>query len=179
MIRKAKKDDCKIVIDLLAIAMQDMIYKISASDNYDEAIKVLYSYYLAENNRLSYQNIYVYEENNQIIAAMCFYDGKNANYLDKILNINAKMKHKTAILKECKNDFYIDSISVCAKHQNKGIASKLILYAYQIAKENNKKLSLIVDENNHKARKLYEKLGFIFSEYKKLYGHKYLYMLKA
>lgn len=179
MIRKARKEDVKIVISLLALAMNEFILNLSAADNESEALELLSDFFLKKNNRLSYENIFVYEEENQILAALCLYDGAKADFLDKALNENAKKRKKAAILKECENDYYIDSIGVRPSARGKGIATKLILYAYNLAKKDNKKLSLIVEENNHKAKKLYENLGFVFDKYKEFHGHKYLYMVKG
>jgi ribosomal protein S18 acetylase RimI-like enzyme len=65
--------------------------------------------------------------------------------------------------KECFDDeFYIDTVSVLEDYQGQGIAKELFAFAQQKAKEQGfKKLSLLVDLENKKAKALYEKLGFI------------------
>lgn len=177
MIRKAKKEEAKEVITLLAKAMDDMIYHLSGCNAYNEAIDVLCKFYKQENNRLSYNNIYVYEQNQKILAALCCYDGALADKLDKPLNENLNSLNKK-VLKECENEFYLDSISVEEKARGRGIAKELIEYAYKKALEKNKKLSLIVEEYNQNAQNLYKKIGFKTIKTKTLYGHIYNYMEK-
>ncbi|MBK1991837.1 GNAT family N-acetyltransferase [Campylobacter sp. 2018MI35] len=177
MIRKAKKEEARKVIILLAKAMDDMIYHLSGCNDYDQAINTLCKFYEKENNRLSYKNIYIYELNKEILAALCCYDGALADELDKPLNENLNPLNKK-VLKECENEFYLDSISVEEKARGRGIAKELIEYAYKKALEKNKKLSLIVEEHNKKAKSLYEKMGFKTIKVKTLYGHIYNYMEK-
>lgn len=179
MIRIAKKEDAQEVISLLALAMDHFIYKLSGKEDKNEALKILQNFFIQENNRLSYENIYVYEEGGEILAAICFYDGARADDLDRVLNENLKnLKINEKILKECENEFYLDSISVKEKARGRGIAQKMIDFAFLKAKENNKKFSLIVENDNINAKKLYKKMGFKFVKNKEFHGHLYEYMEK-
>jgi len=178
MLRPAKKEDAKKAIALLALAMDHFIYKLSGYDDKSKALKVLENFFSQTNNRLSFQNTYIYEQNKEIIAAINFYDGAKADELDAPLNQHLLSLNKNKVLKECEDEFYLDSISVDEKFRGLGIASKLINLAYQKAKIENKKLSLIVEKDNYKAKKLYEKMGFSYVKTKNFYGTIYEYMEK-
>ncbi|EAH4571013.1 GNAT family N-acetyltransferase [Campylobacter sp. 2352 PW] len=180
MIRKARKDDVKKCIQLLALAMDHFIYKLSGYNDHQKAIEVLENFFTQENNRLSYENIYVYEEDREILGAICFYDGALADELDKPLNEHLEfLGINEKVLKECENEFYLDSICVDEKARGKGIAKKLIECAFNEALKNGKKLSLIVEDENINAKMLYEKMGFKFIKNKIFHSHKYEYREKG
>lgn len=170
MLRYAKKDEAKEVINLLALAMENFV---------DMSNKALIEHFFTqENNRFSYQNIIIYKKENQIAGALCFYDGEKSKELDMPLNLEFKKLGKKTLIKECEDEMYIDSVVVDEKFRGQKIATKLIFFAYEKAKEKGKKLSLIVENKNEKAKKLYENLGFKFIKTKKFYGHLYEYMEK-
>ena len=176
MIRKAQKEDVKKTMFLLALAMEHFIYKLSGKEDYNGAMEILENFFLQENNRLSYENICVYEEDGEILGAICFYDGARAEFLDMPLKMNLKALGKQdTILKECEDEFYLDSVAVDEKARGKGIAKKLILYAQEEAQKAQKKLSLIVETQNEIAKKTYDKLGFKCVNLKKFHGHLYEY----
>ncbi|EAJ0347914.1 GNAT family N-acetyltransferase [Campylobacter lari] len=180
MIRRARKDDVKKCIQLLALAMDHFIYKLSGYNDHQKAIEVLENFFTHKNNRLSYENIYVYEEDNEILGVICFYDGALADELDKPLNEHLEfLGINEKVLKECDNEFYLDSICVDEKARGKGIAKKLIEYAFDEALKNDKKLSLIVEDENINAKILYEKMGFKFIKNKIFHTHKYEYREKG
>ena len=82
--------------------------------------------------------------------------------------------------KECfKDEFYIDTVSVSPSFQGRGIAKELFSFAEQKAKELDfKKLSLLVDFENPKAKALYERLGFKDNEILKVSGSNFYHMIK-
>ncbi|MFB1033402.1 MAG: GNAT family N-acetyltransferase, partial [Aliarcobacter cryaerophilus] len=82
--------------------------------------------------------------------------------------------------KECfEDEFYIDTVSVSTSFQGRGIAKELFSFAEQKAKELDlKKLSLLVDFENPKAKALYERLGFKDNEILKVSGSNFYHMIK-
>lgn len=181
MIKNAQKQDAKICIKLLNLAMEDIAYKLSGYDDPVKSDEILEKFFESETNRLSYKNVYVYKRDKQIIAAMCAYFGGDAWQLDSEISQHLKALGKDAqIEKECFDDeFYIDSIAVDEKFRGQGLAKELILHSFARAKElGHKKVSLIVDINKPKVRKFYESLGFKFNTKKIINLHEYDHMIK-
>ena len=181
MIKNAQKQDAKICIKLLNLAMEDIAYKLSGYDDPVKSDEILEKFFESEINRLSYKNVYVYKRDEQIIAAMCAYFGGDAWLLDREISQHLKALGKDAqIEKECFDDeFYIDSIAVDEKFRGQGLAKELILHSFAKAKElGHKKVSLIVDVSKPKVRKFYESLGFKFNTKKIINLHEYDHMIK-
>ena len=181
MIKNAQKQDAKICIKLLNLAMEDIAYKLSGYDDPLKSDEILEKFFQSETNRLSYKNVYVYKRDDVIIAAMCAYFGGDAWQLDREILQHLKALGKDAqIEKECFDDeFYIDSIAVDEKFRRQGLAKELILHSFAKAKElGHKKVSLIVDVNKPKVRKFYESLGFKFNTKKIINLHEYDHMIK-
>ena len=181
MIKNAQKQDAKICIKLLNLAMEDIAYKLSGYDDPVKSDEILEKFFKSETNRLSYKNVYVYKRDDVIIAAMCAYFGGDAWLLDSEISQHLKALSKDAkIEKECFDDeFYIDSIAVDEKFRGQGLAKELILHSFARAKElGHKKVSLIVDVNKPKVRKFYESLGFKFNTKKIINLHEYNHMIK-
>ena len=181
MIKNAQKQDAKICIKLLNLAMEDIAYKLSGYDDPIKSDEILEKFFESETNRLSYKNVYVYKRDDVIIAAMCAYFGGDAWQLDSEISQHLKALGKDAqIEKECFDDeFYIDSIAVDEKFRGQGLAKELILHSFAKAKElGHKKVSLIVDVNKPKVRKFYESLGFKFNTKKIINLHEYDHMIK-
>ena len=181
MIKNAQKQDAKICIKLLNLAMEDIAYKLSGYDDPAKSDEILEKFFVSEINRLSYKNVYVYKRDDVIIAAMCAYFGGDAAQLDSEISQHLKALGKDAqIEKECFDDeFYIDSIAVDEKFRGQGLAKELILHSFAKAKElGHKKVSLIVDINKPKVRKFYESLGFKFNTKKIINLHEYDHMIK-
>ena len=181
MIKNAQKQDAKICIKLLNLAMEDIAYKLSGYDDPVKSDEILEKFFESETNRLSYKNVYVYKCDDVIIAAMCAYFGGDAWQLDSEISQHLKALGKdTQVEKECFDDeFYIDSIAVDEKFRGQGLAKELILHSFAKAKElGHKKVSLIVDVNKPKVRKFYESLGFKFNTKKIINLHEYDHMIK-
>ena len=181
MIKNAQKQDVKICIKLLNLAMEDIAYKLSGYDDPVKSDEILEKFFVSETNRLSYKNVYIYKRDEQIIAAMCAYFGGDAWQFDREISQHLKALGKdTEVEKECFDDeFYIDSIAVDEKFRGQGLAKELILHSFAKAKElGHKKVSLIVDVNKPKVRKFYESLGFKFNTKKIINLHEYDHMIK-
>ena len=181
MIKNAQKQDAKICIKLLNLAMEDIAYKLSGYDDPVRSDEILEKFFKSETNRLSYKNVYVYKRDDVIIAAMCAYFGGDAWQLDREISQHLKALGKDAqIEKECFDDeLYIDSIAVDEKFRGQGLAKELILHSFARAKElGHKKVSLIVDVKKPKVRKFYESLGFKFNTKKIINLHEYDHMIK-
>ena len=181
MIKNAQKQDAKICIKLLNLAMEDIAYKLSGYDDPAKSDEILENFFQSETNRLSYKNVYICKRDDEVIAAMCVYFGGDVAMLDREISQHLKALSKDCeVEKECFDDeFYIDSIAVDEKFRGQGLAKELILHSFARAKElGHKKVSLIVDINKPKVRKFYESLGFKFNTKKIINLHEYDHMIK-
>jgi len=57
MIKNAQKQDAKICIKLLNLAMEDIAYKLSGYDDPAKSDEILEKFFKSETNRLSYKNV--------------------------------------------------------------------------------------------------------------------------
>jgi ribosomal protein S18 acetylase RimI-like enzyme len=164
IIRKATIKDSKFIAPYLLLAMEDIIYKFIGEKNYESARYFLLYFIERDNNQYSYQNCFVVEENNEIIAAVNVYDGADLDVLRKPVIEYIKTKFKKDFNPEDETqagEYYIDSLGVDTKCQGKGFGSKILqfLIAEYVTKKH-QTLGLLVEEDNPNAKKLYLKLGF-------------------
>lgn len=161
MLRKAKVNEAKRVIELLILAYSKAIYKLIPRG--EETFAFLEKIYKQKGNSISYENILLYEAENGFVAGMiCSYDGADEKELDARLN---KLLPKP-LEPECLSIFYyIDAIAVDEKYRRQGIAKTLLDAACKEAMKANKNIDLLVDQDNLIAINSYKKAGF------KLYSH--------
>lgn len=57
-------------------------------------------------------------------------------------------------------EFYIDTLSVLPEYHGQGVATALLKGAIRRAAEAGKPAGLLVDKDNHRARRVYERVGF-------------------
>lgn len=181
MIRKAELLDANDVIDLIDLALEDISFVLTGVDDKDEAKEILKEFFTQKNNLYSFENIFVYEENKRVVAAMCAYDSNSRDKLLEPIITRLKIKNKNyKIQKECFNDeYYIDTIAVNENFRRRGIATKLLEHAMDEAKKLDiKKCSLVVDVLKLKTKKFYQSLGFYDNCIVSIAGHEYFHMLK-
>jgi len=178
MIRRATKQDAKACIDLLNLAMEDIAYTLSGTSNQEQSDEILRRFFVSDVNRLSYQNVYVFENHGIVVGAICGYFGGDLFMLDEPIFAHLKsLKINKFPEAECKNDeFYIDSIAVDESCRGQGIATKLIKFIFDELDFN--KFALIVDEKKPKTKAFYEKLGFKHDSEVFINNHRYFHLVK-
>lgn len=63
------------------------------------------------------------------------------------------------------DEFYLDTLAVFEPYRGRGIARRLIeAAACRAAEISGKPVGLLVDKTNHRARRLYDSIGFVFSD---------------
>ncbi len=178
MVRKARPSDAKKCVKILDLAMDDISGVILNETDYDKKIEKFETFFRAKNNRLSYENTIVYEdENKNICGAMIFYKGYESDFLDAVFNERLKqLGSKNLTKKECEDDeFYIDSVAVDPKFRGKGYFKALMNEAIQIAKNSDlEKMSLVTH-----TPELYTQFGFKFHDNLDIYGEVYQKMIKV
>ena len=182
MIKKADKKN----INNISILIYDAIHSVAntlTGENEDKKILETLDYYIKMDVcRLSYNNIYTYIIDNQNVGILLAYSSNDVEKLDKPMLEHLKRKNifLDSFEKECfEDEFYIDTVSVFEKFQGRGIAKELFYFIEQKAKELAfKKVSLLVDVDNLKALKLYEKIGFKKNTILQISKHDYHHMIK-
>lgn len=164
-IRQAFPTDSCEVAPLIVQAMEDLACTFVNSKDSKKAYPLFEYFFEQPANQYSFENALLYEVNGKIAGSIIGYDGSLlAKYREPFLVYIAE-KYNVRNLKiddeTLKGEFYIDTISVYSKCQGQGIGKKL-LRAIQIKAKNegHKKIGLLVDLKNPKAKKLYSALGF-------------------
>ncbi|MCV9933569.1 GNAT family N-acetyltransferase [Flavobacterium sp. LS1R47] len=164
IIRKATIKDSNDIATYLLLAMEDIVYKFIGEENHNKAKEFLLHFIEKENNQYSYQNCFVVEDDNEIIAAVNIYDGAKLHLLREPIAQYVRTHYNKQFNPEDetqKGEFYIDTLGVNPKCQGKGIGSKLLQFLIdEYVTKKQKTLGLLVDEGNPNAKKLYLKLGF-------------------
>jgi len=156
---------------------------LTGSEHEPEILAILAQFFQAEDNRLSYRNALVAEEEQQVVGIIIIYYGRDDVDLDRpIIEHLQGLVHNASVSldKEADDDeFYIDTLSVSPDYAGRGIGTALLQAAEQRARQlQHKKLSLNVDEENKRAYNLYKRLGYQTEKIVYLYGHPYQHMLK-
>jgi len=181
IIREATLNDFSAITTHLLLAMEDIVYKFIGEENPKKAEEFLYHFVSAENNQYSYQNCVVVEENQQVIAAACVYEGARLEELRAPVIEYVRTRHNKNFAPEDETqagEYYLDSLGVSAKFRGKGIGTKILQFLIdKYVNENHQPLGLLVEEDNTRAMKLYSALGFKTVAKKQLVG-KQLYHLQ-
>lgn len=182
MIKQADKNSIENISTLIYSAILDIANTLTGEDEKEKILETLDYYIKMDVCRLSYNNIFTYNIENKIVGILLAYNSNDVEKLDRpmLTHLNKKGLTINSFEKECfKDEFYIDTVSVNIDFQGRGVAKELFSFATKKAKELGfKKLSLLVDFENPKAKALYEKLGFKDNEILKVSGSNFYHMIK-
>ncbi|WP_418185257.1 GNAT family N-acetyltransferase [Aliarcobacter vitoriensis] len=183
MIKQANKNNIENISTLIYDAIHNVANTLTGENEDKKILETLDYYVNMDICRLSYNNIYTYEIDNKTVGILLAYNSNDVEKLDKPMleHIKSKDIFLDSFEKECfEDEFYIDTVSVNSDFQGRGIAKELFSFATQKAKEQGfKKLSLLVDFENPKAKVLYEKLGFQDNVVLKVSGSQFHHMIKT
>jgi len=179
-IRKAVLKDSESIAPLLLLAMEDIVFKFIGEEDPLKARNFLFHFLKLENNQYSYQNCFVAEIDNTIVAAVNIYDGSNLESLREPVKNFIEINFGKPFTPEDETEtgeYYIDSIGVDTQYRGLGIGSKLLLSLINFYVTNrNQTLGLLVVEENNIAKNLYLKLGFKIEGFKILLGEKLIHL---
>lgn len=188
ILRAAKKEDLYAVIPLVISAINDMALTYTGYDDYELAEKAIKDLYLAPDTRFYYGNIILLEIEGEIAGQATAYPAELVPILNKGFSsvYNPIAENRDAFLERLYNsregydgEYYIDSIAVAEKFKGMGYArfmleklsEKALISGY-------KAISLLVDPDNEKAKRVYENIGFVVDGDQTVLGHLYYHMLK-
>lgn len=173
-IRKATSQDSSRIANLVIHAMEDIIYSFIGEKSMAKSIVFLTGLIQEKGNQYSFENCWIGEDENDVLAAVIVYDGGKLDELRQPVaeRINTMFNRQLVAEDETEaGEYYIDCLAVNANAQGKGIGSAVLNFLineYVISQK--KILGLLVDNENPRARNLYLKLGFEFIKYKSLAG---------
>jgi ribosomal protein S18 acetylase RimI-like enzyme len=174
LIRKAKAEDSKIIASYIILAMDDIIYRFIGEDSSVKAINFLNCLIQEKGNQYSYENCWVAESENEIVAAAIVYDGARLKELRKPVASTIKAMFNRDFDPEDETqdgEYYIDCVGVNPNQQGEGIGTKVFQFLInEYVNQRDKTLGLLVDKKNPKAKQLYLKLGFEIVDEKILVG---------
>ncbi|WP_240636848.1 GNAT family N-acetyltransferase [Paenibacillus silvae] len=181
-LRPARKEDVDQMLPLLVQAIDDIAYALAGEGDHERAMHILRELMTQEHNRISYQNITVMEQEGQVAGILIAYAGDDADRLDQpILDRPGRdTDEKYALVKETRpGEYYLDTLSVSEPFQGQGIGRALMAAFEQQGKERgHSRAALIVEQDNGRARQLYERQGYVQDETILIGGHAYDHMIK-
>lgn len=179
-IRQATPHDAPKVAPLIYDAIGEIAHRLTGETTNDKVLATLTTMIQGENNRHSYQTTFVAEDDH-ILGIIVLYDGKQGKQLDTLWmnTLQAKGQLVTIDIEAHDEEYYIDTVCVTAHARGKGIGTKLLHFAEQQGRSlGYKKISLNVEKEKDKARKLYLTQGFIITEPWNIIGEDFDHMVK-
>lgn len=186
MIRFAKKEDAHEIAPLILVILNDMELPFLQKYGTTKTLEILEEAITDPTYRYSYTRGIVEELDGKVAGVAYGYTDADEPFIDKPLEKILK-KHGIEETEQLfidqetfPNEWYLDSISVSEKFRGHGIGSKLLSALPKLAeKEKRKVIGLSVDEQNPKAKKLYERHGFNVVGQRIITGHLYDHMQKT
>ena len=163
-IRKATIKDTPEIAIYLMLAMEDIVYGFIGEKSKEKATQFFINLISKETTQYSYENCWIAEIDNEIVAVANVYEGAKllalresvAKEIKSMFNRDFNPENETQA-----GEFYIDCFAVSPHQQGKGIGSKLFQFLIdEYVFKRNETLGLLVDKDNPNAKKLYLKLGF-------------------
>ena len=163
-IRKAQPEDKEAIAAYMLLAMEDIVYQFIGEKSHEKATRFLVNLIGKKANQYSYENCWVIEMENEVVAVAVVYDGAKLHELRAPVAQAVKSMFNRDFNPEDETEageYYIDSIGVAPHQQGKGLGAKLLQFLIDTyVYKRNETLGLLVDKENPDAKKLYLKLGF-------------------
>ena len=182
-IRQALPKDAASIAKLINLAMLEITYQFIQKEDKEEADNFIAYFVGRQDNQYSYQNIWVMEEDGNIVGQISMYDGASLKALRQPVLNRIKTEYHNDYYPSDETqagEIYIDTFGVDPIHQGKGFGKKLLQFAIdKVVKQEHKILGLLVDNDNPDAKRLYERLGFQVVNEIDIFGKKMEHMQYA
>ncbi|MGE6379494.1 GNAT family N-acetyltransferase [Peribacillus muralis] len=182
-IRKATPEDASKAAVLIRLAIKEIAEALTGETDEEKILTILAGFFKKSGNRISYENTFVSVHDGEVSGLIITYHGKDAQELDAPIVEQLRQKlndPNITIDKEAEvDDLYLDTISVDPNYQGKGIGSALIQYVEEYAKQMGyPRVSLVVENENEGASRLYNKLGYKELKTVTISGYDFGYLIK-
>ena len=168
-IQAARKEDAPVIAEVVLTAVGDEIRNSFAGtpDRLPLVTDVFTRLAESEDSQYSYTNTLVaLAEDGSVAGAIVSYDGARLYPLreafirvaNEVLGMNLKAEDFED--ETSPDEIYLDSLCVFPEHRGQGLAAELIAAAIERHKDSGKPVGLLVDPDNPRARRLYDRLGF-------------------
>lgn len=167
-IRIATPADAPFIGEAITLAIGEELTRNLAGDSHTpEDVRNLFADLARrDDSQYSYLNTLVATESDGTVAGLIVsYDGADLRRLRRSFFTEAETAIGLKIEGEPNDEtgpeeYYIDTLAVFPDFRGRGIACQLIEAAAERAKSIGKPTGLLVDKTNHRARGLYDRLGF-------------------
>lgn len=186
MIRQAQRKDYPFVFPILEQIFEEMDMKTIKALPKSQFYDLMRYGFQSENYRYSHNRIWVdTDENDNVFGILDMYGYDDQDIIDTALEPSypkVGLPLDTVIFSDkeaLKDEWYIDAIAVHPDHWGKGVASRLLEIAPELARKNGyDRISLNVDQENPRAQRLYEYRGFETTSTMTIGDRKYDHMIK-
>lgn len=166
-IRPARRDDAPFLgLTVVRAVGEDIAANLAHNGRtVDDVVAMFGSLAARDDAQYSYlHSLVAVDENDRPVGAIIGYDGARLHELrERFLEAaNAQLGIEFGELDdECEpTEFYLDSLAVDPEWRGRGVASALIKAMADRAADSGKPAGLLVDKDNPRARRLYERSGF-------------------
>lgn len=167
-IRPAQKEDAELIAIVVTSAIN--------TEEGNSLFPIFLELAQMEHSQYSYNNTLVAEVDGKAASAIVGYDGAKLHELrTPLLELIRQQRGESFEIEEetSAGEFYLDSIAVLPPYRGLGVGEKLLTSMIQKAsKSGHTCIGLLVDEENPRAEKLYQKIGFQRKNPTTFLGHK-------
>lgn len=163
----ARKEDANLIARSIMAGVGEEICENLAGDNHTLAdVEALFTDLASrDDTQYSYLNTFVaVNDDNQAVGACISYDGAMLHKLREPFFDAAKRYldiDMSDVLDETDpGEVYIDTLAVLPEYRKQGVATALLKASIEKANKIGKPAGLLVEKENHRARRLYESVGF-------------------
>lgn len=173
--RPAKPSDARVASNLIFETFTKKATFIIGLGCEGRARKILADIFPILGHRLSYEFTQFVMYDDQVVGAMVLFPGSELGRLDRRLyrpilqqyTLSKKLRlirraFPLVFIKETTHsEYFISNLAVKRQYRNKGIGEKMLQYAEELAmKAGLSKISLMVNLENQKARRFYDRQGY-------------------
>ena len=175
-VQQASAEHAHLIGRAVVMAIGDEITRNLAGEKHTPAdVEALFAGLAARTDtQYSYLNTLVaLDENGEIMGLIVSYDGARLVEMRRIffaealrrLDLDFGPDSDSIDPETTPDEFYIDTLAVFEPYRGRGVGRELIAAAAaRAAALSGKPLGLLVDKTNHRARRLYDSVGFVFRD---------------
>jgi len=146
------------------LAMDEIVFQFIGDHSVEKSINLLDKLVPQPSNQYSFENCWVVEVDDEVVAVANIYDGEELQKLIVPVAETIKLMFKKEFNPENETqagEFYIDCIGVRPDWQRKGIGSYLLNFLInEYVKVKHETIGLLVEKDKPDAKRLYLSLGF-------------------